>query len=104
MFKKCPECGAKTIELHERLRVEFFGGYVVCASCRAHFHINHRYLYPLAVEAMFIGSLVVVGVLYRFGWWGVPPVLASLMLVGCAVAILSPLTPVEPTKRREPVG
>jgi len=92
---RCPECSALGVRFGDRVRTEFFGGYVVCQSCGASLLISHRSWWfaamILGVEGFLGGAFIALLAIYYLQWWSAPLLIGAFLALGTVVAVFSPL-------------
>lgn len=98
----CPECATPGVRVADRIRTEFFGGYVVCRTCRTSLVINHRSWWfaamVLGVEGFLAAAFVALLAIYYLRWWSAPLLVAAFVAIGVVVSIFSPLEAVDSAK------
>jgi hypothetical protein len=83
----------------DRIRVEFFGGEIVCTGCGAVLHINHsRWWFGVTVlgcEGWLLVVFAVTLLAVNIGWWILPVAAGAFVAAGVVVALTSPLKVVD---------
>lgn len=90
----CPECAAP-VSRRRRIRLEFFGGEIVCSGCGAVLHLDHRWwwlaAHALGCEVLLLSAFGLVVAALVVGWWIVAALVGAFVTAGVIVGVTSPL-------------